>query len=83
MIWQSWVPVLPSPCPGEGGKGCECAEKFLTETASSASWGTPIQQKNKGEKSVFPNIYVRTYMYVIMLSHGETKWIGYSLDVLK
>lgn len=29
------------------------------------------------------NPYIHTYMYVIMLSHGETKWIGYSLDVLK
>lgn len=26
---------------------------------------------------------MRIYMYAIMLSHGETKWIGYSLDILK
>lgn len=32
---------------------------------------------------MFTNLYIHTYMYVIVLSHGETKWIGYSLDVLK
>lgn len=32
---------------------------------------------------MFTNLYIHTYMYVIMLSHDETKWIGYSLDVLK
>lgn len=32
---------------------------------------------------MFTNIHIHTYMYVIMLSHGETKWIGHSLDVLK
>lgn len=77
------MPVLPSLCTGKGEKDCECAERFPTETASSASWGTYIQQKNRGTKSMFTNIHIHTYMYVIMLSHGETKWIGHSLDVLK
>lgn len=75
--------MLTSPCPGEGEKGCKCAETFLSETASSASWGTFIQQKIAGGKSVFTNLYIHTYMYVIMLSHDGTKQIGYSLDVLK
>lgn len=66
--------------------------------SSSASWGTHIQKKTPktkkkqtttkknpqtGGKSMITNPYIHTYMYVIMLSHGETKWIGYSLDVLK
>lgn len=45
--------------------------------------------KKQGKKRVYLQIYIfiyiymLIYMYVIMLSHGETKWIGYSLDVLK
>lgn len=28
-------------------------------------------------------IYINIYVHVIMLTHGETKWISYSLDILK
>lgn len=48
----------------------------------------PFSKRN-GEKKECVYKYIclyicmRIYMYVIMLSHGETKWISYSLDILK
>lgn len=82
------MPTPPSLCPGEEEKGCYHAERFSTERASAGSWGIYMQEEKPDKKEclcryVYLCSYMHIYMYVIMLSPGETKWIGYSLDVLK
>lgn len=67
------MPVLPSLCSGKGEKDCECAERFPTETASSASWGTYIQQKNRGTKSMF------TGVGVVVLKSFLAGFLGYCM----
>lgn len=84
---QGWEPALPSPCPGQDQKDCQRArdsppgEQVLA--LGARTFITKIGEKKSAFTDIYIFIYTLIYMYVIMLSHGETKWIGRSLAILK